>query len=100
LVKNNLSATLEIREKWGSTDLTLEGSHYFHDLEKLRPRLSGSINLRLFGSLSLDFRGSITMIRDDLSLPKGSDVDVADVLADVDPCEGNDEDENDPQCGA
>jgi len=79
LFKQTLSATLELRDKWGSTDLTLQGSHYFHDFEKLRLRLSGRINLRLFGSLSLDLSGSIAMIRDDLSLRKGSK-DVGEVL--------------------
>jgi hypothetical protein len=82
LFKQSLSATLEVRDKWGSTDLTLEGSHYFHDFSKLRLRLSGRINLRLFGSLSLDLSGSIAMIRDDLSLRKGK-ADVADVLTRV-----------------
>jgi hypothetical protein len=82
LFKQTLSGTLALRDKWGSTDVTLEGSHYFHDFAKLRLRLSGRINLRLFGSLSLDLSGSIAMIRDDLSLRKGS-ADVADVLTQV-----------------
>ena len=71
LFKQTLSATLELRDKWGSTVATLEGSNYLHDFGLLRLRLSGRINLRLFGSLSLDISGSVAMIRDDLSLRKG-----------------------------
>ena len=79
LFKQTLSATLELRDKWGSTVGTLEGSNYLHDFGLLRLRLSGRINLRLFGSLSLDISGSIAMIRDDLSLRKG-DREVDEVL--------------------
>lgn len=71
LFKQTLSGTLELRDKWGSTVATLEGSNYLHDFSILRLRLSGRINLRLFGSLSLDISGSVAMIRDDLSLRKG-----------------------------
>ncbi len=70
LFDESLSATLELKEKWGSITTTLEGSHYFHDFSKNRLRLNCNINLRLFEGLSIDIRGMASMIHDQLSLPK------------------------------
>ncbi len=69
LFYESLAATFELKERWGSLSSTLQGSHYFHDLEKNRLRLSCNINLRLFEGFSFDIRGNVSMIRDQLSLP-------------------------------
>lgn len=70
LFNENLSSTLEIKEKWGSISTTLEGSHYFHDLSKNQLRLHSNMNLRLFEGFSLNIHGNISRIHDQLSLPK------------------------------
>jgi len=72
LFNESLSGTLEIKEKWGSVRTTLEGSNYFHDFSKNRLELYCNINLRLFEGISLDLYGNISMIHDQLSLPKES----------------------------
>ncbi len=70
LYDENLSATLEIKERWGSVRTTLEGSHYFHNFKKNRLELFSDLNIRIIEGLSLDIFGRVTMVRDQLSLPK------------------------------
>jgi hypothetical protein len=79
LFDENLSATYEIKERWGSVRSTLEGSHYFHDFNKNRLELNCNMDLRLFEGLSLNIYGSVSMIHDQLSLPK-TDASEEDVL--------------------
>ena len=70
LFNESLSATYEIKEKWGSVRSTLEGSHYFFDINKNRLELNCNLNLRLFEGFSLDLFGNVSRIHDQLSLPK------------------------------
>ena len=70
LFDESISGTFELKERWGSTSVTLEGSHYFHDFSKNHSRLHCNINLRLFEGFSLDIHGNVSMIHDQLSLPK------------------------------
>ncbi|HDY87720.1 MAG TPA: hypothetical protein ENH82_06320 [bacterium] len=71
LFDERLSATYEVKEEWGSVRSTLEGSHYFHNFGKNRVELNCNIDLRLTEGLSLDLYGSVSLIHDQLSLPKG-----------------------------
>jgi hypothetical protein len=79
LIYESLSTTLEIKKRWGSLASTLEGLHYFHDFEKNRLELYCNLDLRLFEGFSLDIRGAVTMIRDQLSLPK-EDATIEEIL--------------------
>lgn len=71
LWNESLSITLELNEPWGTAELSLEGSHYFHDLKKNRLVLSGELSLRIYKGLSLDIEARYSKIRDQLSLPRG-----------------------------
>jgi hypothetical protein len=71
LWNESLSITLELNEPWGTAELSLEGSHYFHDLNKNRLEVSGELSLRIFKGLSLNIEGRYSKIRDQLSLPRG-----------------------------
>jgi hypothetical protein len=71
LFKQSLAVSLSIREPWGNASTTLEGSQYFHDLQKNRMELWGSLSVRLFRGLSMNFRASYERIRDQLNLPFG-----------------------------
>jgi len=71
LYNQSLTATLEVREPWGSVSTSLEGCHYFHDFSKNRLEFWGNIDLRIFKGLSLDIFGRYKRIHDQLSLPKG-----------------------------
>ncbi|MGV3708388.1 MAG: hypothetical protein ACO1Q7_06065 [Gemmatimonas sp.] len=54
------------RQRWGNTNITLEGSHYLHDVQRNHVTLSGSVDLRLGRGFSLNFRGSASRVRDQI----------------------------------
>jgi len=70
LVRNSLSITLELKQLWGSVETQLEGSHYLHDFNKNRLDLMVETSLRLVEGLSLDIYATLSLIHDQLSLPK------------------------------
>ncbi len=70
LLSESLEISLEMKEPWGSARVSLESSHYFHDISLYRLRLFGDIDLRLFKGLSLNLYGNISRINDQLSLLK------------------------------
>ncbi|MBC8088796.1 MAG: hypothetical protein H7Z40_16140, partial [Phycisphaerae bacterium] len=57
---------LNQRQRWGNTNITLEGSHYLHDFGRNHVTLSGSVDLRLGRGFSLNFRGSASRVRDQI----------------------------------
>jgi hypothetical protein len=71
LFREALIITLRMKQPWGSISTSIQGSHYFHDFSKNRVRVYGSISLRLFKGLSLNWNGSFSMIHDQMSLVKG-----------------------------
>ncbi len=71
LWNQSLSLTLELNEPWGTAELSLEGSHYFHDLKKNRLELSGDLSLRIYKGLSLNIEGRYSAIHDQVALPRG-----------------------------
>lgn len=62
---------LRLNQPWGSVRSSLEGSHYFHDIERYRIELFSRLSVRLFRGLSLNLSGSVERINDQLSLPSG-----------------------------
>jgi len=66
-----LAITLELEEPWGNAEISIEGSHYFHDFNKKRLRLSGNLSLRIFKGLSLTLDGRYSALHDQLSLRRG-----------------------------
>jgi len=71
LWNENLSVTLEVKEKRGSVSTSLEGSHYFHDFSKNRLVLDCELSIRLFKGLSFEVFGSGSRVHDQLSLSQG-----------------------------
>ena len=70
LFNESLSATFEVKEKWGTVSSTLAGSHYFPDFNKNRLSFYSSLSLHLFEGLSLRIHGNLSMVHDQLSLSK------------------------------
>jgi len=68
---HQLKVAYQVQEKWGSVNVALEGSNYFHDFSKNRVELSGYISIRILKGLSLRIRGGAARINDQLSLVKG-----------------------------
>jgi hypothetical protein len=68
LFQESLSATLDLREKWGTVSVSASGSHYFHDFSKNQLDLFGIINLNLYKGLSVFVLYGRSWIHDQLSL--------------------------------
>jgi hypothetical protein len=63
-----LIGSLDVRQPWGSSGLSLEAATYFHDLKRRRLVLAGDIDIRLFKGFSLTMDGSVSRIHDQLYL--------------------------------
>jgi hypothetical protein len=72
LFKQELRFAYQVQEKWGSVNVSLTGSNYFHDWSKNRLELNGVINLRIIKGLRLSVNGGIAYINDQLNLIKGN----------------------------
>ncbi|MCX8159981.1 MAG: hypothetical protein N3G18_03490 [Candidatus Saccharicenans sp.] len=70
LVSENLSATLELKQKWGTVTTGVEGSHYFHDLSKYRIEVNTDLSVRLFRGFSVNVYGGYARIHDLISIAK------------------------------
>jgi hypothetical protein len=75
-VNENLSLQMiniafQVQKKWGSVNLALVGSNYFHDFSKNRIELLSSVRLRIFKGLSLQIDGGVAHLNDQLNLKKG-----------------------------
>ena len=66
-----LQVAYQVQDKWGSINVSLEGSNYFHDLSKNRLELQGIIQIRIIKGLSFRIYGSVARVNDQLSLVKG-----------------------------
>jgi len=71
LWSESLSATLELKQPWGTLSASLQGSHYFHNIKYYRLTLYGELSLRIFKGLNFNFYGSGSRIHDQLALGKG-----------------------------
>lgn len=67
---HTVTAALEATQPWGSINSTLRGSNYLDDWSKNRVSISAGCNVRIVRGLSLDFFGSYSRVRDQLSLQK------------------------------
>lgn len=71
LWKQQLEIAYQVQEKWGSVNVSLRGSNFFHDFSKNRLELSGFISVRIIKGLSLRIMGGAARVNDQLSLVKG-----------------------------
>jgi len=71
LFDQSLDMDLRLTQPWGSARVSLEGSHYFHDLDFYRVDLFSRLSLRLIRGLSLNLNSSTERIHDQLHLPSG-----------------------------
>jgi len=69
LFQQNLAITFKQIEKWGSISFGLTGKTYLHDLTKNNLRINSSLSLRLMKGLSFRVSGTVSFIRDQISLP-------------------------------
>ncbi len=79
LFNQALTLSLDLRQPWGSTSTSLEASHYLNDGSKNKLVLYNNLDVRLFKGFSLSAYGSLSRVRDQLYLSKGT-ASVEDVL--------------------
>lgn len=72
LFKHELRIAYQVQEKWGSVNISLTGSNYFHAWSNNRLELNGFINLRIVKGLRLSVNGGVAYINDQLNLVKGN----------------------------
>ena len=65
------TAAYEVIQKWGSIDISMGYSNYFHDWSKNNLSVNGYINMRIAKGLSVNFGGGASLIHDQLGLVKG-----------------------------
>jgi hypothetical protein len=70
LGRHEMSMRFDQRQPWGSMETAIEWSQYLHDFSKYRLEVEGELSVRLLRGLSVDFDGSVSRIRDQLSLPR------------------------------
>lgn len=70
LFKESASLGVDIKQRWGSLDITLQASHYFQDSKKNRVTLYTDTSLPLLKGLSFKVYSYVSIIHDQLSLPK------------------------------
>ena len=67
-----LTASLDLRQPWGSISSSLEGAAYIDDFSKRHLVFFNSLDLRLFKGFSFFSFGQVSLIRDQLYLPRGT----------------------------
>lgn len=75
LLFHGLESNFEIRQPWGSSQISLNASQFLHDFEDpktefFRVVFGGSVNVRVIRGLSASFSSRISWVKDQLSLPK------------------------------
>jgi hypothetical protein len=66
-----LIASIDLRQPWGSVSSSLEGAAYLDDFTKRHLVFFNSLDLRLFKGFSLSLFGQVSLLRDQLYLPRG-----------------------------
>lgn len=79
LLFHNLGVAAEFQQQWGSISGSVNGSHYFHNVDINRVNFRLALNLRLFKGFSWRISGNLALIHDQISLPLG-DASEEDVL--------------------
>lgn len=64
-----LTVATNVRQKWGSLDLSARGSQFLHDLDRYELSVGGSVRLQLVRGLALTLDGRYSRVRDQIYLP-------------------------------
>jgi hypothetical protein len=70
--RQDLGIAYQVQEKWGSINMSLRGSNYFHDFSKNSIEINGSVNIRIIKGLSFSLNGQAGYINDRLNQRKGT----------------------------
>ena len=76
---HSIMVAYEVVQKWGSIDVNMGYSNYFHDWSKNNLDFGGRISLRIARGLEVQIYGNYSIIHDQLGLVKGG-VSIEEVL--------------------
>lgn len=65
----SLSASIGFNQPWGSGDLSVEASHFLHDISLNQLTVRGDLNYRIYKGLSISFEPRASIIHDQINLP-------------------------------
>jgi hypothetical protein len=80
LLNQTLTVSLDVKEPWGSTGVSLEGATFFNNFAKHHVALFGNADVRIFKGLSLFFFGSAARVKDRISVARTAGATPAAVL--------------------
>jgi hypothetical protein len=70
LVEQEFEISAGFQQPWGEIDASIEASNFLQDFSKHRVELFSGIEVRLFRGLSLDLRGNVARIKDQIYIPR------------------------------
>ncbi len=70
--RQDLRIAYQVQEKWGSVNLSVLGSNYFHDFTKNSIQIDGYIRIRIVKGLSFSINGEAGYINNRLNQRKGT----------------------------
>ncbi len=79
VLRENLTASLDLTQPWGSASVYLGGGHLLRDVKLHNANVGGSVRVRVARGLSVSVSGSVSRIQDRISVPAG-EATVEDVL--------------------
>ncbi len=68
---HSLDVTFGAKQRWGSANISLNGSQYLNALKYYNAGVGGSVEVRLGKGLSFQIDGRLSRVRDQLGLPAG-----------------------------
>lgn len=71
LMDHSLLGSLDFKQRWGSMNLSVEGTQFLHDTSRYRAETFTDLDVRLLRGLSVNLFGSLSWVRDQLYLPAG-----------------------------
>ncbi len=69
-MKESLTLGYSTKQPWGSITTSLDGSHFFYDVNQNSVNLFTNLSVRLFRGFSLDLSGNVARVHDQISLSK------------------------------
>ena len=73
--EQSLQIQFSQRQTWGDASFSIRGSHYLHDFERNNLSLRGDIDFRIVRGLSVNARGDVAWVDDQIYLSAGGATD-------------------------
>lgn len=70
LISQELNSNFTLIESWGTTNISLTGANYFHDMNKYELEFYTSLSWQLFKGFSFSVYGGYSKIRNQIYLPR------------------------------